>query len=115
MYVPRTRYFFCAIAHSFHLYGYIATATTVTKVDALASIKPYIKNALLSDRRVVLNDLGSSFISVRSNCFSQDAMAANDFSPSVQIKGYHINFRPEEELKKEIAQRIAFKRVTSET
>ena len=47
----------------------IATATTVTKADALAvlaSIKPYIKNALLSGRRVVLNDLGSFVISVRS-------------------------------------------------
>ena len=95
----------------------IATATTVTKADALAvlaSIKPYIKNALLSGRRVVLNDLGSFVISVRSKCFSQDAMAASDFSPSAQIRGYHINFRPEVELKKEIAQKITFKRVTAE-
>ena len=38
-------------------------------------------------------------------------MAASDFSPSAQIKGYHINFRPEVELKREIAQKISFKRV----
>ena len=92
----------------------IATATTVTKADAmavLASIKPYVKNALLAGRRVVLNDLGSFSISVRSKCFSEDAMQADDFSPSAKIKGYHINFRPEVTLKKEIAQKISFKRI----
>ena len=92
----------------------IATATTVTKADALAvlaSIKPFIKTALLSGRRVVLNDLGSFIISVRSKCFSQDAMAASDFSPSAQIKGYHVNFRPEPGLKKELAAKISFKRL----
>ena len=92
----------------------IATATTVTKADALAvlaSIKPFIKTALLSGRRVVLNDLGSFIISVRSKCFSQDAMAASDFSASAQIRGYHVNFRPEPNLKKELAAKISFKRV----
>ena len=93
----------------------IANATTVTRGDALAvlaSIKPFIKGALLNGRRVVLNDLGSFVVGVRSTCFSQDAMAASDFSPSAQIKGYHINFRPEVELKREIAQKISFKRLT---
>ena len=95
----------------------IAYSTTCTKADALAvlsSIKPFVQNALLSGRRVVLEDLGSFVISVRSKCFSQDAMAASDFSPSAQIRGYHINFRPEVELKKEIAQKITFKRVIPE-
>ena len=95
----------------------ISTATTVTRSDALAvlsSIKPFIKNALLGGRRVVLNDLGSFVIGIRSKCFSQDAMAASDFSPSAQIKGYHINFRPEVELKKEIAAQVSYKRITPE-
>lgn len=92
----------------------IATATTVTKADAmavLASIKPYIKNALLAGRRVVLNDLGAFTISVRSKCFSEDAMQADDFSPSSKIKGYHINFRPEPKLKAEIQGGISFKKI----
>ena len=92
----------------------IATATTVTKADALAvlaSIKPYVKNALLAGRRVVLNDLGAFTISVRSKCFSENAMNADDFSPSEKIKGYHINFRPEPQLKKEIQAGISFKKV----
>ena len=95
----------------------IANATTVTRGDALAvlaSIKPFIKGALLNGRRVVLNDLGSFVVGVRSKCFSQDAMAASDFSPSAQIKGYHVNFRPEPNLKKELAAKITFKRVTAE-
>ena len=92
----------------------IATATTVTKADALAvlaSIKPYVKNALLAGRRVVLNDLDAFTISVRSKCFSENAMNADDFSPSEKIKGYHINFRPEPQLKKEIQAGISFKKV----
>ena len=95
----------------------IATATTVTKADALAvlaSIKPYIKNALLSGRRVVLNDLGSFVISVRSKCFSQDAMAASDFSPSSMITGHKIIFRPEVGLKKSIAAGLSLKRIMPE-
>ena len=92
----------------------IATATTVTKADALAvlaSIKPYIQAALLAGRRVVLNDLGSFVIGIRSKCFSADAMQAEDFSPSAKIKGYHLNFRPEVALKKVLDQKVSFKRI----
>ena len=95
----------------------IANATTVTRGDALAvlaSIKPFIKGALLSGRRVVLNDLGAFIIGVRSKCFSQDAMAASDFSPSAQIKGYHVNFRPEPKLKKELSAAITYRLVKKE-
>ena len=95
----------------------IATATTVTKADALAvlaSIKPYIQAALLAGRRVVLNDLGSFVIGISSKCFSADAMSADDFSPSAKIKGYHLNFRPEVALKKVLDQKVSFKRVAQE-
>ena len=86
----------------------------MTKADALAvlaSIKPYIQAALLAGRRVVLNDLGAFVISVRSKCFSEDAMGADDFSPSAKIKGYHLNFRPEVALKKGLDQKVSFKRI----
>ena len=92
----------------------IAYSTTCTKADALAvlsSIKPFVQNALLSGRRVVLEDLGSFVISIRSKCFTRDTIEAKDFVPSSMIRGYHINFRPEVELKKEIAQKISFKRI----
>ena len=92
----------------------VALATTVTKGDAmavLASIKPYIQAALLAGRRVVLNDLGSFVIGIRSKCFSENAMNADDFSPSAKIKGYHLNFRPEVALKKALDQKVSFKRI----
>ena len=95
----------------------IAYSTTCTKADALAvlsSIKPFVQNALLSGRRVVLEDLGSFVIGIRSKCFSQDAMAASDFSPSAMIRGYSVRFRPEVELKKDISKGIAYKRISSE-
>lgn len=95
----------------------IAYSTTCTKADALAvlsSIKPFVTTALLSGRRVVLEDLGSFVIGIRSKCSSQDAMAASDFSPSNMIRGYSVRFRPEVELKKDIAKGIAYKRISSE-
>ena len=91
----------------------ISFATTVTKPDAqavLAVIKPYITKALLAGRAVVLEDLGRFQISLQSKCFSQDAMAASDFSPSAQIKGHRIIFRPEVALKKEIASKLSLVR-----
>lgn len=95
----------------------ISTATTVTKADAkavLASIKPFIVRALLNGEVVVLEDLGRFSVSLHSKCFSQDAMAASDFSPSAMITGHKINFRPEVNLKKEIASKLNFKRIVPE-
>ena len=95
----------------------IAYSTTCTKADALAvlsSIKPFVQNALLSGRRVVLEDLGSFVIGIRSKCFSADTMAASDFAPSAMIKGHTVRFRPEVELKKDIAKAIQYKRIGSE-
>jgi predicted histone-like DNA-binding protein len=95
----------------------IANATTVTKADALAvlaSIKPYIKQALLAGRRVVLNDLGSIVIGLRGKCFTQEDMNEKDFSPSSKIKGHSVRFRLEPELKREIAAGISLKRISSE-
>ena len=91
----------------------ISFSTTVTKPDAqavLAVIKPYITKALLAGRAVVLEDLGRFQISLQSKCFSQDAMAASDFSPSAQIKGHRIIVRPEVALKKEIASKLSLVR-----
>ena len=95
----------------------INNSTTVTKADALAvlaSIKPFIVKALLNGQAVVLEDLGRFSVSLHSKCFSQDAMAASDFSPSAQIRGHKVIFRPEVGLKKEIAQKISFKRIIPE-
>ena len=95
----------------------IAYSTTCTKADAmavLASIKPYVQSALLSGRRVVLDDLGSFVISIRSKCFPRETMESKEFVPGSMIRGYHINFRPEVELKKDIAQGIGYKRISSD-
>ena len=88
----------------------ISLSTTVTRGDALAvlaAIKPFITKALLAGRTVVLEDLGRFQVSLQSKCFSQDAMAASDFSPLEQIKGHRILFRPEVALKKEVASKLS--------
>lgn len=95
----------------------ISYSTTVTKADAmavLASIKPFITRALLGGQVVVLQDLGRLQVTIQSKCFSQDAMAASDFSPSMMIKGHKIIFRPEKGLKNDIAGGIQLHRLTEE-
>ena len=95
----------------------INNSTTVTKADAmavLASVKPYVIRALLAGQVVVLQDIGRFQVTLRSKCYSQDAMAAEDFSPSSKIKGHRITFRPEAKLKKEVAAGVALKRISSE-
>jgi nucleoid DNA-binding protein len=89
----------------------------VTKADAmavLASIKPFVTKALLSGQVVVLQDLGRLQVTLQGKCYSQDMMAASDFSPSAMIKGHKILFRPEAKLKQSVAAGIALKRVSSE-
>ena len=95
----------------------IAHSTTCTKADAmavLASIKPYIKAALLAGRRVVLNDLGWMVIGVRGKCFTQDMVEDPEFNPASMLKGFHVNFQLEPELKKEVASGIQYRRISSE-
>ena len=95
----------------------ISYSTTVTKADAmavLASIKPFITRALLGGQAVVLQDLGRLQVTIQSKCFSEDTMAASDFSPSMMIKGHKIIFRPEKGLKNDIASGIQLHRLTEE-
>ena len=95
----------------------IAESTTVTKADAMAvlgAIRPKIRKALLNGQRVVLNDLGSFHISIQGKCYPQEVLADEDFSPSANIKGHRIVFRPEAKLKKEIAKDFSLKRISSE-
>ena len=95
----------------------IALATTCTKGDilaVLASIKPFITKALLNGNRVVLNDLGAFHISIQGKCYPKEILSAEDFSPSAQIKSHRIVFRPEVNLKKEVAKGFQLKRISSE-
>ena len=95
----------------------INNSTTVTKADALAvlaSIKPFISKALLNGQAVVLNDIGRFQVTLQGKCYSQDAMAASDFSPSSMITGHKIIFRPEVGLKKSIAAGLSLKRIMPE-
>ena len=95
----------------------ISYSTTVTKADAkavLASIKPFIIKALLAGEVVVLDDLGRLQVTIQSKCFSEDTMGASDFSPAAMVKGHRILFRPEKQLKKEVAAGITLHRMSSE-
>ena len=95
----------------------INNATTVTKADAmavLASIKPYITQALLGGQVVVLQDIGRFQVSLQGKCYPKEVLSAEDFSPSKQIKSHRIIFRPESSLKKDISKGISLKRISSE-
>ena len=63
---------------------------------------------------VVLDDLGRFQVTLQGKCYSQDVMAASDFSPSAMIKGHKIVFRPDAALKKEVAKDFKLQRISSE-
>ena len=95
----------------------INNSTTVTQTDCravLLSMKDHIIEALTEGQVVVLDDLGRFQVTLQGKCYSQDAMAASDFSPSAMIKGHKIVFRPDPALKKEVAKDFKLQRISSE-
>ena len=99
------------------LAGDVQMSTTMTEADVLGvlrAMKGYIVKALLAGRVVVLNDIGRFQIGLKGKCYPSEVMAADDFSPSAQIKGHRIVFRPEPKLKSAIASGLTLKRVSSE-
>ena len=95
----------------------INNSTTVTKADAkavLASIKPFVIKALLGGQVVVLEDLGRLQITLQGKCYTAETMADEEFSPSAMIKSHRIVFRPDKDLKKDIAKDFRLKRISSE-
>ena len=95
----------------------INNGTTVTQGDCYAvlkSMKEHIIEALTEGQVVVLDDLGRFQITIQGKCYSQDMMAASDFSPSAMIRGHKIVFRPDAALKKEVARDFKLLRISSE-
>ena len=95
----------------------ISHSTTVTEADAMAvlrSMKSYITRALLAGQVVVLQDIGRFQVTLQGKCYSENAMAAEDFSPVSKITGHRIVFRPEAKLKQSVAAGISLKRMTTE-
>ena len=95
----------------------INNSTTVTQGDCYAvlkSMKDHIIEALTEGQVVVLDDLGRFQVTLQGKCYSQDAIAAEDFSPSAMIKSHKIVFRPDPELKKEVAKEFKLVRISSE-
>ena len=95
----------------------INNSTTVTQGDCYAvlkSMKEHIIEALTEGQVVVLDDLGRFQVTLQGKCYSQDMMAASDFSPSAMIRGHKIVFRPDAALKKEVARDFKLLRISSE-
>ena len=95
----------------------INNSTTVTKADAmavLASIKPFITKALLSGQVVVLSDLGRFQVTLQGKCYTSETMNTEGFTPASMIKGHRITFRPDVQLKRDVAGSISLKRLSSE-
>ena len=95
----------------------INNSTTVTKADALAvlaSIKPFVTKALLAGQVVVLDDLGRFQVTLQGKCYNRETMASEEFSPSAMIKSHRIVFRPEANLKKDVAKNLRLKRISSD-
>ena len=95
----------------------INNSTTVTQTDCravLISMKEHIIEALTEGQVVVLDDLGRFQVTLQGKCYPAEMMQAEDFSPTAQIKGHKIVFRPDVKLKKAVAMNFSLKRVSSE-
>ena len=95
----------------------INNSTTVTQADCravLISMQEHIIEALTEGQVVVLDDLGRFQVTLQGKCYDAARMATQDFSPSAMIKGHRIVFRPDANLKKEIAKDFKLKRISSE-
>lgn len=95
----------------------INDATGMSDVDVravLGALNKQIRKGLLNGRTVVLEDVGRISVGMKAKCASQDAMAAEDFSPSNLIKGVHINFRPDAGILAELRTNRSLRRISSE-
>ena len=95
----------------------INNSTTITQTDCYAvlkSMKEHIIDALTEGQVVVLDDLGRFQVTLQGKCYNQEAMQRDDFSPSAFIKGHKIVFRPDVNLKKEVAMGFSLKRISSD-
>ena len=95
----------------------INNSTTISQADCYAvlkSMKEHIIEALTEGQVVAIEDLGRFQVTLQGKCYSQDAIAAEDFSPSAMIKSHKIVFRPDVALKKAVAADFSLKRVSSE-
>ena len=95
----------------------INNSTTISQADCYAvlkSMKENIIEALTEGQVVVLDDLGRFQVSLQGKCYPKEVLSAEDFSPSKQIKGHKIVFRPDPGLKKEVAKEFKLQRISSE-
>ena len=95
----------------------INNSTTVTKADAmavLASIKPYITKALLAGQIVSLQDIGHFQVTLQGKCYPGDVLNDDEFKPSEMIRGHRIVFRPDKQLKRDLKNNLALRRISSD-
>ena len=95
----------------------INNSTTITQADCYAvlkSMKENIIEALTEGQVVALEDLGRFQVSLQGKCYTADQIALADFSPSAMIRKHKIVFRPDPNLKREVAKEFKLKRISSE-
>ena len=95
----------------------INNSTTVTQADCYAvlkSMQDHVAEALSDGMVVVLDAIGRFQVSLQGKSYTAETMAGKEFSPSEQVKGYKIVFRPDPKLKKTLADEFALNRVSSE-
>ena len=95
----------------------INNSTTVTQSDCYAvlkSMKDHIIEALTEGQVVVIDDLGRFQVTLQGKSYNAETMQDEEFAPSSYIKSHRIVFRPETNLKKEVALGFSLKRISSD-
>ena len=95
----------------------VSHSTTVTEADVVAVISAYIyeiEQGILQGRTVTMQNFGSFRPSLKSKCFTVNAIHADGFRPQSYIKGYRVAFQPSADLKKYIRRYATLRRDPSE-
>jgi len=79
---------------------FASTLSTTDVVAVVSTLKEYIKEALAAGQNVVLDGFGIIYPYVRSKCFNQAAIGADNFDPASYLHGTGIGFRPSVDMKR---------------
>lgn len=95
----------------------IQFACTMTKSDVkalLVSALNFIRQDLLNGERVLLENLGSFQVHLRSKCYKQSLIGTDGFDPADYISGIRVHYRPDKDLTRHLRESVSFQRIPSE-
>lgn len=92
-----------------------ATSVTISDVKGIiAAFQTQVNRHIKNGNPVLLDELGTFRAKIKSRCFPQSAISADDFNPSSYIERCDLRFTATVELRRHVKEFARFKRVPSD-